>query len=73
MRVLEQIPTDYGSKCRVFDGTQKLGLSENLTNKAADRQLLSMVCGVGSRQTSPSATGAATVAALTIIREKSAA
>ena len=48
----------------VFDGTQKLGLSENLTNKAADIDNFEYVSvdrtGAGSA-TSPSATGATTV------------
>ena len=48
----------------VFDGTQKLGLSENLTNKAADIDNFEYVSvdktGAGSA-TAPSATGATTV------------
>ena len=48
----------------VFDGTAKLGLSENLTNKAADIDNFEYVSvdrtGAGSA-TSPSATGATTV------------
>ena len=52
----------------VFDGTQKLGLSENLTNKAADIDNFEYVSvdrtGAGSA-TSPSATGATTVTYLT--------
>ena len=48
----------------VFDGTQKLGLSENLTNKAADIDNFEYVSvdrtGAGSA-TSPSAAGATTV------------
>ena len=48
----------------VFDGTAKLGLSENLTNKAADIDNFKYVSvdrtGAGSA-TSPSATGATTV------------
>ena len=48
----------------VFDGTQKLGLSENLTNKASDIDNFEYVSvdrtGAGSA-TSPSATGATTV------------
>ena len=48
----------------VFDGTQKLGLSENLTNKAADIDNFEYVSvdrtGAGSA-TTPSATGATTV------------
>jgi len=48
----------------VFDGTQKLGLSENLTNKAADIdnfEYVSVDKTGASSATAPSATGATTV------------